>query len=151
MNEIVAQPLGVDQRLISFGQRALDADAGRRVDERQQCRAVRQGSRSAVEHRSVAPRKRGFRIRDDGPAAPRRRRAIRPSRTPPTRSGAQICATRSMCGWSSSCSGGSAQSSAKAGLNSFRRPSLPNTATPSLSVSRVSLCTRIAALNCDCR
>ena len=37
--------------------------------------------------------------------------------------------------------------SAKARLCSLRRPSEPNTATPSFRVSRVSLCTRVSAVH----
>ncbi len=38
---------------------------------------------------------------------------------------------------------------ANTGLNSFMRPSAPNTATPSLSASSVSPCTWVSAVTCE--
>ena len=53
MDEIVAQFLGGDQRLVALVQRALDVDAGRHVEEGQQRRAVGQRQRGAVEDEAV--------------------------------------------------------------------------------------------------
>ena len=56
IDEIVAQLLGADQRLIALGQRALDVGAGGHVEEGQQRRAVRQRQRGAVERQTVLAR-----------------------------------------------------------------------------------------------
>ena len=56
VDEIVAQLLGADQRLIAFGQRALDVGARGHVEEGQQRRAVGQRQGGAIEHLAVLAR-----------------------------------------------------------------------------------------------
>ena len=53
MNEVVAQFLRPDERLIALLERALDIDAGGDVEERQQRRPVRQRYRRAVENEAI--------------------------------------------------------------------------------------------------
>ncbi len=53
MDEIVAQAFGVDQRLVTFGQRHLDVNARGRVGEGQQRGAVRQRLGSTIEHNAI--------------------------------------------------------------------------------------------------
>ena len=53
MDEIVAQLLGADQRLVALHQHALDMHARRHVEEGQQGRAVGQRHRRAIEHEAV--------------------------------------------------------------------------------------------------
>ena len=55
VDEIVAQLLGRDERLIALGQRAFDIDAGGHVERGHQRRPVGQRQRGAVEDQPVGP------------------------------------------------------------------------------------------------
>src|SRR5271166_4645564 len=61
----------------------------------------------------------------------------------------QASAILSICGRSRRFAGSIRHISQKTGLNSFMRPSAPNTTTPSLSASSVSPCTWVRALTCE--
>ncbi len=56
IDEVVAQFLGGDQRLVAFGQRALDIGAGGDVERGEKRRPVRQRQRGAIEDQPIGSR-----------------------------------------------------------------------------------------------
>ena len=144
MDEIDLDLVGVLQRLVALAQRALDVDRVGDVLERHQRGAVGQRHRGAVDHAAVA----AFEPSGDRLAAVDRgdARAQRlPDRVVAVQRPAQSRDRLDVRPLGQNSAAASRHMRAKAGLGRRSRPSLPNTATPSVRLSSVSPCTRISS------
>ena len=145
MDEVRFQPVGGDQRFVAVAQRAFDAEAVGDIGKGHKCRAVRQRRQRQGQDGLVA----AFDLAPVAAALGARRRSWRSgaARRPLRRSAR--CRHRRCAGHAvrlPGSDGSSSQMRAKAALCSFSRPSGPNTATASCSVSSVADWTLISVL-----